>query len=81
MKRTILTLVIAFAVLASAPAAVAAQDGNGPPEALPSPVPEFVSDVLGSVLEFVDGGLESLGETVSGLTPGGDAMPPDETGR
>ncbi|WP_353635403.1 hypothetical protein ABSL23_10535 [Halobacterium sp. NMX12-1] len=43
----------------------------GPPTDLPAPVPDFVSEILGSVRSFLDGGIEKLGSTVSDLTPGG----------
>lgn len=72
-KRTILTIVTAVALLVSATGTVAAQPDDGPPNELPDPVPEFVSDVLGAITDFVSGALEALGETVRGLTPGGDA--------
>jgi len=39
----------------------------GPPGGLPAPVPDFVGDILGAVGGAADG----LGETISGLTPGG----------
>ncbi|SIS10905.1 hypothetical protein SAMN05421752_111131 [Natronorubrum thiooxidans] len=72
-KRTILTIAIAVALLVSATGTVAAQPADGPPNDLPDPVPEFVSDILGAIADFIGGALEALGETVRGLTPGGDA--------
>jgi hypothetical protein len=44
----------------------------GPPSDLPSAVPEFVGDILGSIRSFLDGSIENLGKTVRKLTPGGN---------
>ncbi|ELY50015.1 MULTISPECIES: hypothetical protein [Natronorubrum] len=72
-KRTILTIAVAIALLVSATGTVAAQPADGPPNDLPEPVPEFVSDILGAIADFVGGALEALGETVRGLTPSSGA--------
>jgi hypothetical protein len=42
----------------------------GPPTDLPAPVPDFVGDILGAVRSFLDATVDSLGKTVSDLTPG-----------
>ena len=44
---------------------------GGPPGDLPEHVPEFVGELHGSIRAFLAGSVDSLGETVSGLTPGG----------
>jgi hypothetical protein len=43
----------------------------GPPSELPAQVPEFVLDILSEISAFVGGESGGIGETVSGLTPGG----------
>jgi len=52
-------------------AGAAGQDG--PPEDLPSTVPDFVSDIHGLVSQFIDGSLDSLGPSVSDAAGNGDA--------
>ena len=42
-----------------------------PPVDLPAQVPDFVSDLLSEIRSSA--GMEGLGETISELTPGGDA--------
>jgi hypothetical protein len=49
---------------------------TGPPGGLPGPVPDFVSELLGTVGSFLDGGVENLGESVSGIVPGGESSAP-----
>lgn len=71
LGRTLLTIAIAVSLLVGPTGAAAAQPADGPPDDLPDPVPEFVSDVLGAISDFVAGLLESLGEVVRSLTPGG----------
>jgi hypothetical protein len=44
----------------------------GPPGDLPSQVPDFVGDVHDRIGGFLNGSIDSLGEAVSGVTPGGD---------
>lgn len=73
-RRTMLALAVTLVVLVGATGVTAAQP-NGPPDESPSPVPDFVTDVLGAISDFVGGLIGSLGEAVSGLTPGGDAAP------
>lgn len=48
---------------------------QGPPGGLPEPVPDFVGDVHDAIRSFLDGSVDTLGEAVSGVTPGsaGDA--------
>lgn len=43
----------------------------GPPSDLPDAVPNFVGDLLGTIGEHVQNGVDGLGERISGLTPGG----------
>ncbi|ELY65913.1 hypothetical protein [Natrinema versiforme] len=76
-RQTLLTIAISVTLLVGATGAVTAQPANGPPDELPDPVPEFVSDILGAITDFVGGALEALGEVVRGLTPGGDAGTPN----
>lgn len=57
-------------------AADAANGSQGPPVDLPEQVPDFVSDVHEVIGNHVDGAIEgaqSLGETISAMTPGSDA--------
>lgn len=51
-------------------------DDAGPPSSLPEPVPDFVTDVLGSVTDFLSGGVDQLGEVVRSITPGGSSDAP-----
>lgn len=48
-------------------------DRQGPPTDLPEQVPDHVSAVHEAIGEFLDGGVDSLGDRVSELTPGPDA--------
>jgi hypothetical protein len=67
-------LLVGAAGAATAQPGDAGQDGDaGPPDSLPEPVPDFVSDVLGAIGDFLSGSLDGLGEAVSDLTPGGGA--------
>jgi len=43
----------------------------GPPTDLPAQVPDFVSNILAEVSSMVGGESGGLGETISGMTPGG----------
>ncbi|MFB6309352.1 MAG: hypothetical protein ABEH35_08490 [Haloarculaceae archaeon] len=75
MKRIVIALVavLAFtgtALAAPGPADDAAGD-PGPPDSLPDPVPDFVGDILGAIGQFLSGGIDSLGKTVSGIAGGG----------
>lgn len=88
MKRTTL-LVAAVAALVAATGAAAAAGSTaatdntasgadtaeqaGPPDDLPGPVPEFVSEIHGLVDGVVDGALDALGSAVSGVAGGTDA--------
>lgn len=45
----------------------------GPPADLPGAVPDFVGNILGEVRSVAGEGGASIGETISGMTPGGDA--------
>jgi hypothetical protein len=77
-KSILLAVLAASALLVGAVGAAAAQpDGNdsdagerGPPSDLPGPVPDFVGDILGSVNDFLTGGISDLGEAVSGIASG-----------
>jgi hypothetical protein len=56
----------------------------GPPGGLPSPVPNFVGDLLGTIGSFLDGSVDNLDEAVRTLTPGGSgsaAGPENAPGR
>lgn len=77
--RTTLLVALAAVVLigtgaaAGAVAATPNSGGAGPPSDLPDQVPEFVGGILDSVTEFLDGGVDDLGATVSeiaGNAPG-----------
>lgn len=74
--KTILSIAVAIALLVGATGTAAAQPADGPPVDLPDPVPEFVSDILGAVTDFVGGAVNALGEVVRGLAPGGDVGGP-----
>ena len=81
-KRIVLAVLAASVLLAGAAGAVAAQPEDagesgdaGPPDDLPGPVPDFVSDIHGAISDFLSGSIDALGETVSDLTPGGDDAP------
>lgn len=79
--RTAVAALVALALLASVGAAAAAPgaassdagpNGDaGPPGDLPGPVPDFVGDIHDAINGFLSGSIDALGETVSGLTPGG----------
>lgn len=45
----------------------------GPPDELPGPVPDFVSDIHGLIQQFIDGTLDSLGPNVSDAAGNGDS--------
>ncbi|MGM0448488.1 MAG: hypothetical protein ACQERM_09615 [Methanobacteriota archaeon] len=79
--RTTLLVALATVVLigtGAAAGAVAAAPGpdnasgdTGPPSDLPDQVPDFVGGILNSVNEFLDGGVDDLGETVSEVAGNG----------
>lgn len=73
-RKAILALAVTLALLVGATSAVTAQPGDGPPDELPGPVPDFVTDVFGAITDFVGGVTESLGETVRAITPGENGM-------
>ena len=51
-----------------------AAPGEGPPDDMPAVVPDFVSDLLNSISEFIGGVLETVRDLVGALVPGsGDA--------
>ncbi|WP_144796313.1 hypothetical protein [Halorubrum depositum] len=80
--RTTLIVALATVVLigtGAAGGAVAATSGPddpagdaGPPSDLPDQVPDFVGDVLSSVNDFLSGGVDDLGDTVSDVAGNGD---------
>lgn len=74
--KTILTISVAIALLVGVTGTAAAQPADGPSVDLPDPVPEFVSDILGTITDFVGGAVDALGEVVRGLAPGGDVGGP-----
>lgn len=71
---TLVVVIASTGVGAAVPGTVpATADGTGPPDDLPGPVPSFVEDIIGAIGNFLVEDLAgTLGETVSGLTPGGD---------
>ena len=79
--RTTLLVALATVVLigtGAAAGAVAATPGPdnasgdaGPPSDLPDQVPDFVGGILDSVNEFLGGGVDDLGETVSEVAGNG----------
>ncbi|MDZ5809801.1 hypothetical protein U4E84_00330 [Halorubrum sp. AD140] len=87
--RTTLIAALAAVVLigtGAAAGAVAATPGPddaagdvGPPSDLPDQVPDFVGDILGSVNDFLSGGVDDLGETVSGIAGGDEAADGGDT--
>mgnify|MGYP007072973253 CR=1 FL=1 len=89
--RTTLIVALATVVLigtGAAAGAVAATPGPddagdagdaGPPSDLPDQVPDFVGDVLSNVNDFLSGGVDDLGESVSDIA-GGDAGDGDRSG-
>ncbi|WP_201289612.1 hypothetical protein [Halobaculum saliterrae] len=74
---------VAAAAPGNAPADAGANDGTagqaGPPSELPDPVPNFVSDIHDQIRSFLDGGVENLGDAVSGIA-GDDADGADDGG-
>ncbi|WP_435184542.1 hypothetical protein [Halobellus sp. EA9] len=49
----------------------------GPPDELPGPVPDFVSEIHGLIQQFIDGTLDSLGPSVSEAAGNGDGSSTD----
>lgn len=79
-RQTILTIAVALTLLVGATGVATAQPAQGPPDDLPEPVPEFVSDVLGAITDFVGGAVDVLGDVVRGLTPAEMQSDRTETG-
>ena len=77
-----LALTLGAGTVAAAPDnAQASENGEaGPPSDLPGPVPDFVGDIHETIGGFLDGTVESLGEAVSGLTPGNGEKPSPASG-
>jgi len=85
--RTTLLVALATVVLigtGAAAGAVAATPGPdnasgdaGPPSDLPDQVPDFVGDVLNGVNDFLSGGVDDIGETVSDVAGGENASDGD----
>lgn len=44
--------------------------GQGPPADLPGAVPDFVTELHGSIREFFGGSVDRLGEAARSVTPG-----------
>jgi hypothetical protein len=65
----------ALVLLVGLTGTAAAQPGDGPPDDLPSPVPDFVTDLLGAIGDFLGGLLDAVGGLVSDVTPGGSGGP------
>ena len=68
--RPLFTIALALFVLTGTMGIAAATPGEGPPDELPDPVPDFVTDLLGAIGDFVAGGIEALGDVVSDITAG-----------
>ena len=71
LALVVLTGGMAAVGAASPPADTPNEEGGqgpalGPSDGLPSPVPDFVSDILGTIGSFLSGGVDSLGEALSG---------------
>jgi hypothetical protein len=64
---------LTMATLAQNAVDVAAQ--AGPPTDLPAQVPDFVGNVLGEIGASAGDAMDGLGESISGLTPGGGEAP------
>ena len=70
-RQPVIVVVIALVFLVGTMGVAAAQQGEGPPDELPSPVPDFVSDVLGTISDFVSSVITTLGDVLRAITPGG----------
>jgi hypothetical protein len=79
LNRTLVAVAAVLALLVGAGTAAAAPGSTpadaGPPDDLPDPVPDFVSELHGAISEFVSGSADRLGEALRSITPGGDAGP------
>lgn len=85
------TLVVATGAVAALPADAAGNgldaqnharddDAGGPPVDMPENVPDHVSEIHSSILDFLSGAIDGLGEAVSDVTPGNDASDPADAG-
>ncbi len=79
MERTqlIQIAVIGLLVLAGTTGLASAQPGEGPPGDLPTPVPDFVTDLLETISGFIASVLSVVGgivETVTADTPAGNSV-------
>lgn len=74
-RHVLLAIVVSMGLLVGAAGSVTATPGEGPPDELPEPVPDFVSDLLGTISSFVSGAIDALGSAVSEITPGAAAIP------
>jgi hypothetical protein len=82
----VLALLVGAGAAAAAPGTAPTEAGQsddagpsadaGPPSSLPDQVPDFVTDVLGSVGDFTSGSVDQLGEVVRSVTPGGPGDAP-----
>ncbi|MWV38570.1 hypothetical protein [Natrialba sp. INN-245] len=77
-RYTLLAIVVSLAVLAGTAGPAAATPGEGPPNDLPEPVPDFVSDLIETISGFVDAIDETLGTVGSAGTT--DVAPPSDGG-
>ncbi len=78
MERTklIQIAVIGLVLLAGTSGIASAQPGEGPPGDLPTPVPDFVADLLETISGFISTVLSVVGgivETVTASTPAGSS--------
>lgn len=45
--------------------------GEGPPDGLPDAVPDFVGEIHTTINDFLGGGVEHLGDAISGIASNG----------
>lgn len=67
--RKPLVIACLFAVVVAGAGVASAAPDPGPPDGLPEPVPDFVSDLLDGIGEMVDGILSSVFDMVGERTP------------
>ena len=65
-------------IVAATPGPDDASGDAGPPSDLPDQVPEFVGDILNNVNDFLSGGVDNLGESVSDVAGNGDEAEADD---
>lgn len=68
-RQSILTITSIVVLLVATSGVVAATPGEGPPGDMPDVVPDFVSDLLGAISEFLGSLLQAVFSLVDGLVP------------